>query len=154
MARRNEQPVSVFDIAEAILSKHDTMTAMKLQKLCYYAQAWHLVWEEKTLFPQRIEAWANGPVCPDLYERHRGKFTVSPGEIELNSRQLDEDERTTIDAVMDFYAHRDAHWLSRLVHAEAPWREARGGIPFGEPCTNEITHGAMSRYYATLSSIK
>jgi uncharacterized phage-associated protein len=23
---------------------------MKLQKLAYYSQAWHLVWEEETLF--------------------------------------------------------------------------------------------------------
>jgi hypothetical protein len=31
---------------------------MKLQKLVYYANGWHVVWEEAELFPEHIEAWA------------------------------------------------------------------------------------------------
>ncbi|MBM7824578.1 putative phage-associated protein [Arcanobacterium pluranimalium] len=57
---------------------------------------------------------------------------------------------TTIDAVVDFYAHRDAHWLSELTHAEAPWRDVRDGIPFGQRCNHEITHSAMAEYYDSL----
>ena len=45
------------------------MTAMKLQKLVSYAQACSLVWDDKPLFAERIEAWANGPVAPALHER-------------------------------------------------------------------------------------
>ncbi|MGW0920666.1 Panacea domain-containing protein [Streptomyces sp. NPDC002755] len=48
------------------------MTAMKLQKLVYYCQAWHLVWEGRALFPEAIRAWASGPVCPAVYELHQG----------------------------------------------------------------------------------
>ena len=40
----------VDDVASAILNRLGEMTAMKLQKLVYYSQAWHLVWEEKPLF--------------------------------------------------------------------------------------------------------
>ena len=53
---------NVHDVAAMILNEQGAMTAMKLQKLVYYCQAWHLVWDEECLFPERIEAWANGPV--------------------------------------------------------------------------------------------
>ena len=55
------------------------MTAMKLQKLVYYCQAWHLAWEGRALFPEAIQAWASGPVCPELYVLHQGYFTVQAG---------------------------------------------------------------------------
>ena len=41
---------SVFDVAAYILHRAGTMTAMKLQKLVFYSQAWSLVWDEKPLF--------------------------------------------------------------------------------------------------------
>ena len=57
---------SIFDVAAYVLDKLGVMTTMKLEKLCYYSQAWSLVWDERRLFPERFEAWANGPVGPDL----------------------------------------------------------------------------------------
>lgn len=71
----------VFDVAAYILNKQGRMTTMKLQKLCYYAQAWHLVWAEKPLFDEPIQAWANGPVCPELYQAHKGKFDIDAREL-------------------------------------------------------------------------
>ncbi len=54
----------VFDVAAYILNKQGRMTTMKLQKLCYYAQAWHLVWAEKPLFDEPIQAWGEWPGMP------------------------------------------------------------------------------------------
>ena len=34
-------------------------------RLVYYAQAWSLMWDERFLFPEPIEAWANGPVAQE-----------------------------------------------------------------------------------------
>ncbi len=59
---------TALDVAAFILNKRGPMTAMKLQKLVYYSKAWHLVWEDKLLFTEPIEAWANGPVVPELYK--------------------------------------------------------------------------------------
>ncbi len=67
---------SALDVAAYILRKQGPMTAMKLQKLVYYSQAWHLVWEERRLFEEAIEAWANGPVVRELYLRHRGLWQL------------------------------------------------------------------------------
>lgn len=66
---------SVFDVAAYILERQGPMTTWKLQKLVY-CQAWSLVWDDDVLFPEEIEAWANGPVVRELYNAHRGKRAV------------------------------------------------------------------------------
>jgi uncharacterized phage-associated protein len=73
---------SVFDVAAYILAEQGPVTHMKLQKLVYYCQGWHLAWDEKPLFDEPIEAWANGPVCPALYEVLQGTFTVDSEILE------------------------------------------------------------------------
>lgn len=45
----------------------DPLTNMKLQKLLYYAQGWHLALKGDALFDERIEAWPHGPVVPPVY---------------------------------------------------------------------------------------
>lgn len=140
---------NVFDVAVYILESKGSMTAWKLQKLVYYSQAWSLVWDERPMFRERIEAWANGPVSPSLYGEHRGQFMVDRlgrGDSSL----LDADAKETIDGVLDYYGDRHSQWLSDLTHMEAPWREARGDLPPGAPCNNEITHASMAGYYGSL----
>jgi uncharacterized phage-associated protein len=144
---------TVFDVAAYILRRQGAMTAMKLQKLVYYAQAWSLVWDERPLFMDRIEAWANGPVCPDLYASHRGAFAVSPewGASVGNPAALDAAARETVDAVLEYYGDKAPQWLSDLTHAEDPWRNAREGLADGERGHREITHAAMVEYYEGLA---
>ncbi len=125
------------------------MSAMKLEKLAYYSQAWHLVWADKALFAERIEAWANGPVTPALYKEHRGNFKVSNWSAGSADR-LSAKERASVDAVLGFYGDKDAFWLSELTHREAPWKDAREGLSPGERGSNEITKAAMAEYYASL----
>lgn len=140
---------SVFDVAQYILQKAGPMTAMKLQKLVYYSQAWSLVWDEQPLFNEKIEAWANGPVCPALYQEFRGSFEVkrtSTGSI----RNLNNTQRETIDAILKHYGTKSAHWLSDLTHRERPWKEARSGLRDGERGNSKITNASMAEYYGNL----
>ena len=143
---------NVHDVAACILQRKGTVTAMKLQKLVYYAQAWSLVWDERPLFDETIEAWANGPVVPELYKAHRGQFCVRPGILSTSGdpEALDCDEQDTVDVVLKFYGDKTAQWLSALTHMERPWREARGDVPPGEPSHVEITKAAMAEYYGSL----
>ena len=140
---------NVKDVAAYILEKLGEITAMKLQKLAYYSQAWSLVWDEKLLFPERIEAWANGPVVPDLYEAHKGVFKISKLSCG-NPSLLDSLETETIDKVLEFYGDKSSQWLSDLTHKEEPWLNAREGLEPGERGNNEITHAAMAEYYGSL----
>jgi len=141
-------PASALDVAQFILEKQGPMTAMKLQKLVYYCQAWSLVWE-KQLFPDAIEAWANGPVTPRLYRAHRKMYEVSeiPGG---DSSRLNSSQRDTIRRVLKFYGHRSGQWLSDLSHRESPWKDARKGLDAGEGGNEEITPQAMCEYYGSL----
>lgn len=138
------------DVARYILDQKGEMTAMKLQKLTYYSKAWHLVWEDKALFSEPIQAWANGPVCPALYQEHRGMFQVAPEVINGDTSSLTEGERTSIDSVLEFYGERSAHELSELTHMETPWLDAREGLVLGAVGDKEITDGSMSEYYGSL----
>ena len=144
----------VEDVASYVLAKVGPITAMKLQKLCYYAQAWNLVWEDKPLFEARIEAWANGPVIPDLYRMPRGTFTLDAGDIPGDPDALSPSALETVDAVLDFYGGMSAHQLSDLTHREDPWRLAReaAGLSPMDRGTAEITTAAMHEFYLTVAA--
>jgi uncharacterized phage-associated protein len=115
----------VQDAAAYILGRLGPMSAMKLQKLCYFSYGYHLAWEERPLFPERFEAWANGPVCPPLYAMHRGRFGLNPGDIKGDASSLDEGERESIDLVLSTYGTFTAHQLSAMTHSAGPWVSAR-----------------------------
>lgn len=47
---------TAIDVATQILEQLGPMSAMKLQKLVYYCQAWSLVWDDRQMFSEQIEA--------------------------------------------------------------------------------------------------
>jgi len=143
---------AVYNVAEYVLSKFESLTTMKLQKLVYYCQSWSLVWDELPLFNEEFEAWANGPVCRELYNAHQGKFVVSQGDFARYSEdyEFNAAQTETMNAVIDFYGDKDPHWLSELTHMEDPWRNARKGIAPGKPSDKVITKESMQEYYAGL----
>ena len=142
---------TVHDVAAYILKRQGAMSAMKLQKLVYYSQAWHLVWEEDSLFKEKIRAWANGPVVKELYKVHRGKFRIGTWPYG-DPDNLTKDEKESIDVVLNYYGGKSAHWLSELSHRERPWRDARKGLEPGERGDSEITQDAMFEYYDGLTT--
>lgn len=144
--------VSVHDVAAYILKKQGPITAMKLQKLLYYCQAWSLVWDEKPLFRARIEAWANGPVVPDVYARHRGQFKVT--EWVGNASALNLRQKETVDAVLKYYGDKNSQWLSDITHQEEPWRNARKGLSPNDRGSCVISHSSMAEYYSGIQAMQ
>lgn len=140
----------VKDVAQYILESLGEITTIKLQKLVYYSQAWSLVWREMPLFPEKIEAWANGPVVRDLFKLHEGLFRIGPEAALGDSSLLDEDSRDVIDNVLKGYGDKSTQWLVELTHLEEPWKQARGKLPAGHKCETEISHAAMAEYYSGL----
>lgn len=137
---------SANDVAAALVDRLGSLTAMKLQKLVYYSQAWHLARYGRPLFPDEIEAWKQGPVVRSVYERHRQQYSVSAwpwGDPSV----LDDEERSTVDWVVAQYGHQSAERLSRMTHHEMPWVVAREGIPDTAPSTVPISHAVMGSYY-------
>ncbi|MFE4948870.1 Panacea domain-containing protein [Leifsonia sp. NPDC056665] len=137
------------DVAAYILEKRGLTEAMKLHKLVYYAKAWSLVWDEDPLFGERIEAWANGPVCRSLYATYHREYLIAK-PVAGSSASLSRDQKMTIDAVLDAYGDKSAIELSELTHRESPWRDARAGLADGERSQNAITDHAIKTFYASL----
>ena len=106
------------------------------------------------MFDSKIEAWANGPVCRELFNRHKGMYEVGPDDLavwkDANPNVLTNDEKETIDSVLEHYASMPGYELRELTHLEQPWNDARQGVPLMMPCENEITHSMMRRYYGSL----
>jgi uncharacterized phage-associated protein len=125
------------------------MTAIKLQKLVYYCQAWSLVWDEKPLFQEVVQAWPNGPVIPRLLQEHRKSFKVHKIGRGDPSR-LTKIQVETVDAVLKFYGEKSSQWLVELSTMEKPWREARGELGPDDSVVMEIRHSAMAEYYSSL----
>lgn len=145
---------TVYDVARYILrrlgeEKKLPVTTWKLQKLVYYSQAWSTVWDDAPLFGERIRAWANGPVCTELYGQHRGHFQISDLAVG-DPDALTKDEKETVDTVLSHYGQKSAQYLSELTHQERPWIEAREGLSPGERGNREITLDAMAEYYGSL----
>lgn len=142
---------TIFDVARYIINKLGTMTTMKLQKLCYYCQAWALAWDGKPLFDEDFQAWANGPVCPDLFAKHKGQFVVDDKFlIDYKDHVFSSSEIETMNSVLDYYGDKDPQWLSELTHKEQPWIIARNGTPLGYPSDAVITKDSMQEYYGGL----
>lgn len=142
---------NVFDVARYILDQQGQITTVKLQKLVYYCQAWSLVWDEKPLFNEPIQAWANGPVVPTLFNLHRGLFYITSSDLPIGDpNSLTQEQKETIDSVLKYYGGKSAQWLIDLTHIEDPWKDARGKCGCGEACINEITNAAMMNYYSGL----
>ncbi len=143
---------SILDAAKYILEKQGSLSALKLQKLTYYTHAWCLAWTDEALFPEEFQAWRNGPVNPDLYQRYRDEYPVTSTMVPGDSATLSEDQQDTIDHVLKAYGDKSPQWLSDLTHAEDPWRNAcdRAHPQAGEHCDEVIAKTEMLEYYASL----
>ena len=142
--KRCEQ-MKIFDVANYILnSVGGEISAMKLQKLCYYSQAWTLAWDDKELFPEEFLRWDNGPVCRELFDIHQGMFMVNSKLIEedLLSEIPTDGERRNIDQILEDYGQYSGSDLSEMIHAEKPWKDTQRN--------QIITKDCMKKYYSGL----
>ena len=138
----------VDDVATYILQRQGRMSAMKLHKLLYYCQAWHLVWEEEPLFDSEIEAWRDGPVVPDVFKKHKGAFMIDELPGPGDPADIDDYQLESIDVVLNTYGRMSAYELSERTHAEAPWINARRGVSPHDRSEQVISPFAMREYYA------
>lgn len=145
---------TVHDVAAYILRQAAPMSAMKLQKLCYFAYGYHMAWEDRRLFDERFQAWANGPVAPDLYRQHRGCFQLDSGGITGHPHQLDSDEKESVDVVLENFNSYTAHELSAMTHMPGPWLSARkrAGVSDLERSREELLDEEIEDFFGALVS--
>lgn len=139
--------ISIHDVASTFLS-FELMTHKKLQKLCYYAQAWHLALMNEPLFNDRFEAWIHGPVCPSLYDSYKGYGWQNIEQCEVPHKIKQNNEiYEFLKQIYRIYGDLDGNELELLTRMEQPWRLARGGLKPWQPSTKEIDQDIMRKYY-------
>jgi uncharacterized phage-associated protein len=138
------------DIAEYFLSRvdpdsGDLISNLKIQKLVYYAQGYHLALNGTPLFREEIEAWEHGPVVPVLYRRYKqhgaGPIPI-PESIDIE--KYSEDVRELLEELYQVYSQFSAWKLRDMTHAEPPWVDAYSRCP-----SSVISHSAMQEYFKT-----
>lgn len=143
--------LDIFEAAKAFLSI-ESVTNKKLQKLCYYAQAWYLALNGEALINCKFEAWIHGPVCPELYHTYKkyGYMNI-PKENDIpRSVKKDEYIKNFIANIYDIYGNMSADDLEFLTHNEAPWVNARRGFENWESSHNIIPNKDMEVYYKSI----
>ncbi len=125
----------------------DTISNLKIQKMLYYAQAYSLLFREKPLFDERIEAWKHGPVVKEVYNEFKryGVNSISFDEINDFSTDLigsDEEILNLLIFIFNKYGSMSASYLSNKTHEEEPWKKT-----FNENLRNEITQETILKFF-------
>lgn len=119
----------------------DTITNLKLQKLLYYAQGFHLALYKKPLFEESLLAWEHGPVVREVYNvysRHSSAAIPVPDE----KVALTKTEQELVTNVWKVYGQFSAWRLREMTHSESPWNETQRN--------KIISHKKLSDYFKTL----
>jgi uncharacterized phage-associated protein len=136
------------DVASVFCARAGTtLTAMKLQKLLYYTQAWHLAVTDRPLFSDTMEAYQYGPVVPEVWRARWSWESRNPREQQIDSIQMDDLESDLIDLVLATYGSKTGDELSALTHEELPWLEARGDLPDDAKGNGPISEFTMANFY-------
>lgn len=126
---------TIFDVANYFrwrvdYEAGDNITPLKLQKLCYYAQAYHLAFTGEPLFEEEFEAWDHGPANYALWHEYKEKKwnPIPPDDALWNTffpaEVFECDELDTLNEVWDAFGDYGAKYLENLTHQEDPWKNA------------------------------
>lgn len=124
---------SAIDIAKKIVCKTDvehgdTISNLKLQKLLYFAQGFHLAAFGDALFDEDMIAWTYGPVVPevyDVYKKDREHAINTEGIID--NVVLSPQESALFDKVYFEYSRFSAVALMNMTHTKGPWKNHKVG---------------------------
>lgn len=149
MKGRNDTNLSCFDIANYFIwlanETGSFISNLKLQKLVYYTQAWHLALYGTPIFQEDFQAWVHGPVIPGLYQKYK-HFGWQP-ILEETTPSLPDSTLQFLQEVAEEYFACDAYELEQMTHAEAPWNQARKNLPPDAPSCAVIQKEWMKEYY-------
>ena len=142
--------LTCFQVAEYFLSLVDEdagelISNLKLQKLVYYAQGFHLALYDRPLFEEEIQAWKHGPVVPVLYHKYKqyGADAI-PKPVNMDFSVFDDEVRKFLDEVYQVYGQYSAWKLRDMTHEEPPWVDAYDSLDL------VIHHNALKSYFSTL----
>lgn len=151
--------VSIENLVHWFVLK-ENMSQKKIQKLCYYAQAWSITLLDKDIIDGiEFEAWVHGPV--NTYIRSILKdfgwkdIKITPEFIDVVKNDVNEEfnanQIKVLESVWDTYGGLTANELEDLTHSEEPWLEKRKGLSPLQASTKKISRKTMKSYYSSIA---
>lgn len=99
------------------------ISPMKLQKLIFYAQSWHLRLCEEELFNDPIERWQYGPVVRSVYDEFKsyGSYPITSLASDAQGfvptiKPNDTTTKDFLNRILDVYGQYTALQLSNMTH--------------------------------------
>jgi uncharacterized phage-associated protein len=150
VAEQNKCKLKATDVAKYFLlcsdeDAGDLISNLKLQKLVYFAQGYHLALFDKPLFDDPIEAWTHGPVVPTLYKIYNryGGSPIPRPTVDLD--RYDSQTKEFLDEVYCELGQYSAWRLREMAHAGKPWIDA-----YNSKVSNLITNESMRAHFKKL----
>jgi len=154
--------ITIDQLADYLIWKslegNDSLNLLKLQKLAYYSQAWHLALEKSPLVAEKFQAWVHGPVSRTLFDRFgsNGLYdTVTTEKLTkgFEPASLPASAIEFINSVLEEYGKFSGSQLEAMTHREDPWVVARKGYSSTQRCEVEIDESLMASYYSARTTV-
>lgn len=150
--------ISAIDTAKltlALLKNNDDeiieyTSRLKLLKLLYYIQGYHLAMFDAPLFNDKMEAWLHGPVVPSVYQWVKNLTdeklqNEAMNEKQINALNLHPQQTKLIREVLNIYNKYSAYGLRDKTHTEMPWLSV-----YEQGKNNEITQDSLKNFFIPL----
>jgi uncharacterized phage-associated protein len=149
-----KKTIAAIDVAEYFIwlcnDSGSFITNLKLQKVLYYAQGWHLALKGKPLFDEDFQAWVHGPAIPYVYGTYK-TFTYNPIWKKVAKPSIITTEiETFLKEIAKVFLPMDAYALELATHREMPWLKARNGLPMEATSKTVISKEDIKTYFSTL----
>ncbi|MDE1656160.1 Panacea domain-containing protein [Actinotignum sanguinis] len=152
--------MSVFDVAHFFVSRSasGSVSAPKLQKLCFYAFGWYGYQTGEALFDNAFYAMESGPAVGDLLTTSACSTTVDQKLLEEVHAAWEEETKEfgpytsdILEAVWNRYGEMTIQELTRATQQEEPWIEAWQSRPDGAKRA-EMSSFEILDYFVTKKS--
>lgn len=125
----------------------DMMSGLRLQKLLYYAQGWHLAFTREPLFTDEIQAWRDGPVVKSVYRALGSNMYTHIQPQDREPVAFDPETQSILEEVWRAYGGFTPQALRDRTHHEAPWKNAHAmANPYGW-CAQPIDPADMAEFF-------
>jgi putative zinc finger/helix-turn-helix YgiT family protein len=147
----NTPLTKIEQVIEYLLCKCEDITPLALQKALYYIQGFYFAFIEEYVFEDDCEAWAHGPVYPEVYRKYSSyRFDPIEGGETCDDSVLTNYEKAVIDSVIKNLCCYSGKILEGFTHAEEPWLKTRGDLPVTAASSRIIHKKLIGDYFKTV----
>jgi uncharacterized phage-associated protein len=143
-------------LSDYILKHYGPMSHLKLQRLLFYCDAYHLAYFDKELITDKFEAWVHGPVSRKVYGSLKDKYMLyeeltysnnTKEDVDKEFEKLTQDQQDFVISILEELYTWTMFELGASIRNEKPWKEARIGYREADKCHVEISKETTRLFY-------